>query len=232
VETWVTKYPQLENVSDPKVFLDKAVIDKPEGKTYEVTDRFVDNIMLELALFVGVIHLCLSMARYAYRHWALIGWILFMIGGYLWTTSHFNYTSFVNFAFGISKETAASVGKDLSYLGLFIAIVCAFIQERLYGILEITKLISILADTLSYLRLYALGMAGGILAATINEFVGAMPLVLGIIVAFLAHTFNMALGVMGGVIHGLRLNFLEWYHYSFYGGGKQFKPLRILTKDE
>jgi V/A-type H+-transporting ATPase subunit I len=33
---------------------------------------------------------------------------------------------------------------------------------------------------------------------------------------------------MGGTIHGLRLNFLEWYHYSFEGGGKPFDPLRKL----
>jgi V/A-type H+-transporting ATPase subunit I len=35
---------------------------------------------------------------------------------------------------------------------------------------------------------------------------------------------------MGGVIHGLRLNFLEWYHYSFEGGGKRFNPLKYESK--
>lgn len=231
-KNWVTKFPQLKDVKDPSAFLDEAVVNKPEGKAFEVTDRFTDNIMLELALFIGVLHLCLSMARYALRQWALIGWIIFMIGAYLWVTSHFNYTSLVNFMFGISKAASGSVGKDLSIVGLIVAVVCAFIQEKLYGVLEITKLISILADTLSYLRLYALGMAGGILAATINKFAGSMPFVVGLILAFIAHTFNMGLAIMGGVIHGLRLNFIEWYHYSFFGGGKQFKPLKILTKDE
>jgi len=33
---------------------------------------------------------------------------------------------------------------------------------------------------------------------------------------------------MGGVIHGLRLNFIEWYHYSFDGDGKLFDPLKLL----
>ena len=229
---WIEKFPQLEGVHDPQVFLDTAVKNTPSGATYEVIDRFTDNIMLELALFVGVVHIIFSMARYALRHWALFGWIIFMIGAYLWITAQFNYTSFVNFVFDIPKDTAATVGKQLTIGGLIVAIVCAFIQDKWYGILEINRLISILADTLSYLRLYALGMAGGILAATINGFAESLPLVIGLLLAFLAHTFNMALGIMSGVIHGLRLNFLEWYHYSFYGGGKQFKPLRILTKDD
>jgi V/A-type H+-transporting ATPase subunit I len=44
----------------------------------------------------------------------------------------------------------------------------------------------------------------------------------------IAHFINLVLGTMGGVIHGLRLNFLEWYHYSFEGGGKKFQPLKLL----
>ncbi|EPP35519.1 putative V-type sodium ATP synthase subunit I domain protein [Chlamydia psittaci 84-8471/1] len=34
---------------------------------------------------------------------------------------------------------------------------------------------------------------------------------------------------MGGVIHGLRLNFIEWYHYSFDGGGKLLHPLKKVV---
>lgn len=232
-QNWVTKFPDLKKVTNADEFLDWSAGNLPSGGTFDVTDRFVDNIMLELALFVGVLHICLSMARYALRHWALFGWIMVMVGAYLWISAHFNYTSLVNFAFGISKANADEVGRYLVWVGLAVALICSIIQEGFIGLVEmINRGISVLADTLSYLRLYALGMAGGILAATINGFVGSMPLVIGIIVAFLAHTFNMALGIMGGVIHGLRLNFLEWYHYSFQGGGKQFKPLRILTKDE
>jgi len=44
----------------------------------------------------------------------------------------------------------------------------------------------------------------------------------------LGHILNLALCIMGGVIHGLRLNFLEWYRWSFDGGGKAFKPFKDL----
>jgi len=44
----------------------------------------------------------------------------------------------------------------------------------------------------------------------------------------LGHGLNLILGVMGGIIHGLRLNFIEWYHHSFEGDGKLFNPLRLF----
>ena len=50
----------------------------------------------------------------------------------------------------------------------------------------------------------------------------------GIFIIIIGHTVNITVGVMGGVIHGLRLNFIEWYHYCFEGGGRLFNPLKIL----
>lgn len=229
---WVGKFPQLKGVSNPVDFVDKAVEVTSSGNIYPIIDRFADNILFEIALLIGVVHLILSMARYCLRHWSLIGWMIFMVGAYFWVSAAFDYTSIINFAFGIPKDIALIAGKQMTIGGIILAVVLALIQERLYGIMEIMRVISILADTLSYLRIYALGMAGGILAATINSFVVSFPWIVGILIALVGHSFNMSVGIMSGVIHGLRLNFLEWYHYSFYGGGKQFKPLRILTKDD
>ena len=49
----------------------------------------------------------------------------------------------------------------------------------------------------------------------------------GDLVILIGHLINMSLSIMGGTIHGLRLNFLEWYQYSFEGGGRLFNPLRL-----
>jgi V/A-type H+-transporting ATPase subunit I len=62
----------------------------------------------------------------------------------------------------------------------------------------------------------------------VNEIAGSIFFVGGILVIMIGHLVNLALAIMGGVIHGLRLNFLEWYHYSFIGGGKPFKPLEKI----
>ncbi len=88
--------------------------------------------------------------------------------------------------------------------------------------------IEVFADVLSYLRLYALALAGSIMANTFNSFGLNMPIAIGIVVIIVGHSLNIVLSVMGGVIHGLRLNFLEWYHYSFEGEGKKHKPLALL----
>jgi V/A-type H+-transporting ATPase subunit I len=69
-----------------------------------------------------------------------------------------------------------------------------------------------------------------IVASTFN-FMGVKfgPLA-GIFIVISGHALNIALSSMAGVVHGLRLNFLEWYHYCFEGGGKRFNPLRLYKK--
>ena len=92
-------------------------------------------------------------------------------------------------------------------------------------------MIPVFADVLSYLRLYALGLSGAILANTVNELADLLPFELAVLFLLIGHATTMLLGVQGGVIHGLRLNFLEWYHYSFEGGGKEFRPLELKEID-
>ena len=100
--------------------------------------------------------------------------------------------------------------------------------------MSIAKVIELFADILSYLRLYALGLAGMILASTFNDMgLGLMEsfgVIVGSIVIVVGHMINIVVGIMGGTIHGLRLNFIEWYHHCFEGGGKLFQPLKLLTK--
>ena len=89
--------------------------------------------------------------------------------------------------------------------------------------------VSVFADILSYLRLYALGLAGASSLAWSTASPTNFPLSSPLILIVLSHGVNIVLSIVGGVIHGLRLNFLEWYHYSFEGGGKPFSPLSIET---
>ena len=115
--------------------------------------------------------------------------------------------------------------------GIGVAWVLAIIRHGWTGIFEVMVLIQVFADTLSYLRLYALGLAGAIVASTVNEIASGLPLMIGVLLILLSHFINIILSTMSGIIHGLRLNFLEFYHYSFEGGGKQFQPLKLLKKE-
>jgi V/A-type H+-transporting ATPase subunit I len=133
----------------------------------------------------------------------------------------------------LTPATAFIVGEQLLYGGLIVAIVLSIVQTGFSGLASVFKIVEVFADTLSYLRLYALGLASMVLAGTFNE-MGAMVggYVFGAIIIVLGHMINIGLGVGAGVIHGLRLNFLEWYHHSFEGGGKKFNPLRLLVRRE
>jgi V/A-type H+-transporting ATPase subunit I len=66
------------------------------------------------------------------------------------------------------------------------------------------------------------------MASTFNQEGSALGLAIGVVIILIGHTMNIGLSFMGGVIHGLRLNFLEWYHYCFTGGGRLFKPLQKI----
>ncbi len=226
-DTLVKEYPELKDVSTPEALLTTV---KRDGK-YEIYNEFTDNVLIELAIFLGTIHIILSFLRYLDRNWAGAGWILFIIGSYLFFPSVLGAVSLIHYIFHVPYEEGTIIGKYLLYSGLGLTVVLAIIQKRLGGLAEIMNVIQVFADIMSYLRIYALSLAGMIMAATFNEIGGKAPIYLGIFIILAGHLINLTLAIMGGVIHGLRLNFIEWYHYSFEGGGKMFNPLKLIKLD-
>ena len=224
----IKKFPKTESIKDPKELLASSYQIENNKKVYTMVNDFKNNILMEIALLTGVVHISLSFARYLFRNFSNLGWILVVIGGYLYCPSILNATSIIQFLNIIPKETAVFAGKVLLIFGISFAIIVAIIFKRLQGIFELMNIIQIFADILSYLRLYALGLAGMIMATTFNNLGLKMNLFLGIFVIIIGHVINFLLNIMSGVIHGLRLNFIEWYHYSFEGDGKLFDPLKLL----
>ncbi len=95
--------------------------------------------------------------------------------------------------------------------------------------------VSFLADTLSYSRLFALGLATGVLAYTINLVASILKNMINIPIiseiVFLTilvggHLFNIAINVLGAFIHSSRLQFVEFFSKFLEGGGRQFEPLK------
>lgn len=224
---WVKKFPDLKDVTDPETFINKATIVEPNGKVkHELLSKFSDSFLLELALLIGIIHIIISLLRYIKTNWQNIGWIAVIIGCYLYFPSYLHTTTILDYLFDVNRETMATQGIYLIFGGLATAVILSLIRHKWHGLEEFMNAIRLFGDILSYLRLYALGLAGAIVTATINESAFALSFVVWIFLAIFGHIINMTLAIMGGIIHGLRLNFLEWYHWSFYGGGKPFKPLR------
>jgi V/A-type H+-transporting ATPase subunit I len=103
----------------------------------------------------------------------------------------------------------------------------------LYGLIGFFFLATgMLGNTLSYLRLLALGLVTGALALAVNlvaQQIGALfPPVIGLPIAItiyvVGHTANVALNTLGAFIHSGRLQFVEFFGNFFEGGGKKFSP--------
>lgn len=225
---WAKEFPAVANAKTGKEMLDSGIVHDEKHTVHTILNEFRGNILLELALLIGVIHISCSLLRYVTRNWAALGWIIFMVGGYLFFPKMLHATSLVHFLGWISKPVAFAVGLQMIYVGSCLAVVLALIQKKMHGLHEVMNVVTIFADVLSYLRLYALALAATIMAETFNTMGVDVGLVFGVLIILAGHAINIVLGVQGGIIHGLRLNFIEWYHYSFTGGGRLFRPLLKL----
>lgn len=96
----------------------------------------------------------------------------------------------------------------------------------------------VFGDMLSYIRLFALGIASSILGLVINS-VGLSMLetpyvgpVLFVIFLTLAHTLNLLIASLGAFVHPMRLTFVEFFkNAGFSGGGKEYKPFAEKQKE-
>lgn len=92
----------------------------------------------------------------------------------------------------------------------------------------------LLGDVLSYVRLFALGLSGGILAGVFNSLaVGMSPdnVIFGpifmVLIFVIGHSINIFMNVLGAMVHPMRLTFVEFFKNSGYeGGGKEYKPFK------
>lgn len=226
-ESYLKEFPKLVDVKTGEEFLEKATRTQNGKIVYTVQENFSDQIFMELSLFIGIIHLSISCLRNIRQNLAGIGWVIAMVGGFLYFPKIIDATSFLNYTDLISKETAYLWGVQMLISGGALALLLAIYQKKWGGLHEIMNVMQVFADVLSYLRLYALALAGMIIAKTFNQMGMEAGFFSGLLIILVGHLTNLFLAIMGGTIHGLRLNFLEWYHYSFEGGGRLFNPLRI-----
>ncbi|MDY6796463.1 MAG: V-type ATP synthase subunit I [Actinomycetota bacterium] len=91
-------------------------------------------------------------------------------------------------------------------------------------------------DTLSYVRLFALGMATMLVAMVVNE-IGKQLLgipVLGYVLLAMivvgGHTFNLGISFIGAFVHPLRLQYVEFFSKFYDNGAKPYDPFRIFSK--
>lgn len=184
------------------------------------------DAMMKLSISIGALHLILAnllmawVRRGSNQSLSSLGWALSVavaLSGWLTEFTTLDWSAF---------------GVGLAMVLLFSTPDSGFNLSRLIsGLLALTNVTKIFGDVLSYLRLFALGLASASLAITFNQLAAdvgnALPgigLLLHILILLAGHLLNFVLTVVSGVIHGLRLNLIEFYNWSLADEGYPFQP--------
>ena len=220
-----------------------VITGKWDGLDYDKT--------MVLALLVGMFHICFAMTvksicstvRYGFMNalsdW---GWWLLICGSVV--TGTLNYLGVIDM--DMSKMALIGIG-GVSAIGIYLL---NNIRRNIFvnigaGLWDTYNMATgLMGDLLSYLRLYALGLAGGMLGGVFNtlgmqlrdsmgDFLFGVPgwICFGLI--FVAgHGLNIALSCLSGYVHSIRLTFVEYFKNSGYDGrGVEYKPFANNKKN-
>ena len=194
-----------------------------------------------LSVYVGILHIFVGLFIGLYTVWNAHGaaaaffekgsWLLIMTGG---TMQARNMVMGYNELFELQIWTILmAVGLVSLVIGLAVYEKFGWVGGLVMGPIEIFGL---LANTLSYLRIMGVGVAGVKIAEiSINmgwEKIGPamdagdyIGLLLGIVLFVLVQLFAIALGILSPSIHAIRLHFVEWMGKFYDGSGEAFSPL-------
>ncbi len=201
------------------------------------------DIQMVLAICIGVFHICLAMVvkaicytkQFGFKeNIATWGWLLLVVGGLIvailgLTVLPENVFKWALIAVGAVSALAIYIFNTPGRNPLI------NIGAGLWDTYNMAT--GILGDVLSYIRLYALGLAGGMLGAAFNN-LGLM--VMGgttegatwqwlpfVLILVLGHVLNLAMSALGAFVHPLRLSFVEYFKNAGYEGkGTLYQPFK------
>lgn len=197
------------------------------------------NAMMALSVALGVGHLALAnlvsawRQRRSLRSLGHLGWAVLMVGGFLAGGGTLaDRPDWFERGERVMLIGAVAIFLFSSELPLFTLRPMVHLQRLGAGVMQVANLSKAFGDALSYLRLFALGLASAQLAVTFNGLasdaaeVGGVGVLLALVILGVGHGINFLLGLMGGVVHGLRLNCIEFFNWSLTEEGYAFQPFQ------
>lgn len=194
-----------------------------------------ENVMF-LCFLLGAIHLTIahtwnvirslhSLQALAQVGWICMVWTMFFLARYLVLNATFPPVMVPVFAIG------------LVLLVLFMTPAHKLKTEWINHVMLPLNLVSNFVDVVSYVRLFAVGTATLAVASAFNDMAlqmgagGGIGTLFAVLILFLGHTLNILLAAMGVLVHGIRLNTLEFAgHIGLQWTGIRFLPFMQKSK--
>jgi V/A-type H+-transporting ATPase subunit I len=190
--------------------------------------------MLIFCLILGVFQLYVGMGLQAFKNIRAGNYLDAIFDQGLW------YTLLTGLMM-MALPQFAVIGKYMAIIGA-VGLVATqgrtkkgIVSKLISGVLSLYNVTGFLGDVLSYSRLFALGLATGVIGTVVNSMssmlggsiIGNIFMVFFLIVG---HTFNISINVLGAYVHSSRLQYVEFFGKFFEGDGKPFVPFRKLAK--
>ena len=224
-------------------------------KPYFINDNGIGPIfgyspMMVFSVIIGLIQVLLGMVLKACKAWKNYGFA-YSIGTFSWVVALLSAIALFGLpACGVALPQAliyvlyGLIG--VSVVGIFLYNNPSAYKNPITGpLLNIGGGVwatygmstGLLGDLLSYIRLFALGLTGGVLGGVFNSlaldltssmpwFVRWLPMVL---ILLAGHGITFALSMISAFVHPMRLTFVEFFkNADFSGGGKEYTPFKVV----
>ncbi len=187
--------------------------------------------VMVLCVAVGALHLLAGLALGAWQHirrgeymdviYDQVSWLMLLVGIGL-----------------LAVPGLAQIGQWVAIAGAAIILVFAGrgktknpFKRLISGFGALYGVTSWLSDLLSYLRLFGMGLATGVIGMVFNILIGMVfamgPIgwVLGAVLFVGCHLFNAGINILGAYVHAARLQYIEFFGKFYEEGGRPFRPL-------